>query len=445
MMIVRRTLKELKENHTNRLLGAYSQIPKLFRPEYRAEDKEFRFPQANGKQSRIVLGYCDNENDVLQYQGQEYDVLFIDEGTQLTEFQFIWLNSMVRGVNEYPKRTYVTCNPGGVGHGWVKRLFIDRDYKRSERKKDYTFVQAKVWDNLPLFLSDAGFQNFIKSERRKHKELTDEYIKSVFHFIDPDIKNDDPLKEILRQAMWEADYVRMLDSLPVDLRKAWLEGNWNVFAGQYFGEYHKETHVRKCPDISGWRKSVAIDYGLDCLAILWFAVSPKGEVINYRDHEAKDLSPSQAARRVRELSGTDRIEEYIAPPDLWSRNRDTGRSTAEIFAESGIPLIKAGNDRIDGWMNVKEYLKGEEPTLTISEDCQHLDRCLPLLQHDRTKVNDVAKDPHDITHSPDALRYWCSRRPIIPTIEREKKPDPFGLGKEESDTYDEGYFMGGYQ
>ncbi len=117
MLIVRRTLPELRENHTKQLQAVYGMFPDELKPKYNDTEKAFTFPWG----SRIKLGYCDKESDVLQYQGQEYDVLFIDEATQLSEYQFHWLDACVRGTNAFPKRTYVTCNPGGVGHTWVKR------------------------------------------------------------------------------------------------------------------------------------------------------------------------------------------------------------------------------------------------------------------------------------------------------------------------------------
>ena len=89
------------------------------------KESEKRFYFKNG--SSIIFGYCATEGDVLQYQGQEYDVIFIDEATQFTEFQFSTLTACLRGANDFPKRMYLTCNPGGVGHAWVKRLFVDRE------------------------------------------------------------------------------------------------------------------------------------------------------------------------------------------------------------------------------------------------------------------------------------------------------------------------------
>lgn len=119
-LLVRRTYAELRVNHIMPLLMEYGDILS-----YRETEKAVLFK--NG--SKIMLGYCSSSRDTLRYQGQEYDVIAIDEATQLTENQFAIFKATLRGVNDFPKRMYLTCNPGGVGHSWVKRLFIDREYR----------------------------------------------------------------------------------------------------------------------------------------------------------------------------------------------------------------------------------------------------------------------------------------------------------------------------
>ncbi len=422
MLIVRRSFPELHENHTKRLLAVYARLPKLFKPKYSDSEKVFTFPWG----SRIKLGYCHNEDDVLQYQGQECDVLFLDEATQLTEYQFGWLCACVRGTGDYPKRTYVTCNPGGVGHAWVKRLFIDRDFRHGEDACDYTFIQARVWDNAPLFANDDGYKRRL-AELRKNK----------------DGKTLSEKKELAKRS---ASYVRQLESLEPSLRRAWLDGEWSVFAGQFFSEYSIDKHVCApfaIPD--GWRRSASLDYGLDMLAVLWFAVSPTGRVYCYRSIEISDLTVSQAAAAIRDAQ-SETAEEYIAPPDLWNRRQDTGRSAAEIFAANNVPLVKAGNSRIDGWLNVKEYLRCDrgEPTMMFFSSCIPLLKCLPLLRHDPARPGDAATQPHDLTHSLDALRYWCSRRQLCPISDVLDAPNLFGRGCRETGTVED-YLLGGFE
>ena len=133
-LLIRRTFPELRENHVLPLKQKLKGIAT-----YKETEKVFEFPNT----SRLKLGYLDAESDVLQYQGQEYDVIFLDEATQFTEFMFNILTACLRGANKFPKRMYLTCNPGGVGHAWVKRLFIDRDFRGSENPDDYLFIPAR--------------------------------------------------------------------------------------------------------------------------------------------------------------------------------------------------------------------------------------------------------------------------------------------------------------
>ena len=380
IIILRRTYADLWQNHV-------LELRKLLEPDiatYRDSEKAMVFP--NG--SRIRFGYCAAEADVLQYQGQEYDIMFLDEATQFTEYMYNCLVASNRGANEFPHRMYLTCNPGGVGHAWVKRLFIDKDYTEAENPDDYEFIPAKVYDN---------------------KVLVDK----------------DP------------EYVRMLETLPEDMRRAWLDGDWNVFAGQYFREWRDDIHVIDPIEIPvWWRRYFAMDYGLDMLAGYWIAIDGEGNGYVYREIYESGLIASDAAMRIKESNGDDKIEQWLAPPDLWNRRNDTGRSVADIFMEQGIPLVKVDNDRINGWQDVHEWLKPRDSRDVITGDktriaglrffrnCKQVIRCLPMVQYDAHKPNDVATEPHELTHAPDAIRYFCSGRPYAgqPPVTKYKLP-----------------------
>ncbi|MBE6969275.1 MAG: hypothetical protein E7442_04025 [Ruminococcaceae bacterium] len=365
LLLVRRSYGELEDNHIRplqRLLGDMAV--------YRESEKSFRFQ--NGSQLRF--GYCDAESDVLRYQGQEYDCIFLDEATQLTEFQFQTFKGCLRGVNDFPKRIYVTCNPGGVGHGWVKRLFIDRRYEGGEKAEDYSFIPADVYDNESLMSSDP-------------------------------------------------DYVRRLESLPYELRQAWLHGSWDVFAGQFFPEWERGIHVCEPFEIpEGWRWYVSMDYGMDMLAAYLIAVDEEGRAhVTAEVYEGRDLGEghtgliiSEAAEALKALAGERKIYEWLAPPDMWNGRQETGRSVAEIFAEHGIYLTRSSNDRLAGWMAVRERLKVERDVdgrrragLCIFSTCPNLIRTLPLLRYDERRPSDCARTPHELTHAPDALRGFC--------------------------------------
>ena len=360
ILIIRRTFAELRKNHTLPLMEILNGIAK-----YKESEKAFVFP--NG--SRIELGYCDSEGDVLQYQGVEYDVVFLDEATQMTEYQFHWLAETIRGTNGFPKRMYLTCNPGGVGHAWVKRLFIDRIYQNKEKPEDYTFIQALVTDNKALLEKDPS-------------------------------------------------YIDTLENLPEDRKRADLYGDWDVYAGQYFSEWNREIHVCEPFEIPpSWRKYLTIDYGLDMFAAEWVAVNEYGRAFVYREFCKSGLTVSEAAEVVRRIN--DPVYIAYAPPDLWNRRNDTGRSAADIFAEHGVYLARATNNRIQGWYDLKEWLhpiideQGEKNSgIKFFRNCSEIIRCLPLLQFDEKNPNDVSKEPHEITHAPDAIRYFVAGHPL---------------------------------
>ena len=357
ILLLRRTFPELRENH---ILPLCSELNGVAR--YKENDKAFTFYNS----SRLIFGYCAGEGDVTQYQGQEYDIIFLDEATQFTEYQFSALTACLRGANPFPKRMYLTCNPGGVGHGWVKRLFVDRAFKPGEDPGDYVFIPARAADNPALIQADPG-------------------------------------------------YLNMLNNLPDGLRQAWRDGSWEVFAGRYFPEFSKQTHVvspRTLPP--DWRRYRVFDYGLDMLACYWAAIDPQGRIWVYRELCQSGMIVSEAAKAIREMTPpVERIRCTVAPPDLWSAQKDSGRTMAELFAANGVALVKASNSRVQGWMAMKEFLKQRAdgaPGLVIFPDCQRLIRDLEVVQHDRKNPSDVAGTPHEYTHSPDAIRYLCAFR-----------------------------------
>ena len=298
-----------------------------------------------------------------KYQGQSYDWMFIDEATQFTESEFRGLAACVRGANKIPKRIYLTCNPGGVGHFWVKRLFVDRQFKDDEEPKDYVFIPATVDDNIDLVKSNP-------------------------------------------------DYIKQLELLPEDIRRAHRYGDWNALSGVYFEEFTDGVHTCKpFPIPAHWQRYRAFDYGLDMFFCLWVAVDETGRCYVYRQFAKSGMVVSDAAAKQLELTRPDEnIYFSIAPPDMWSRNRESGKTQAAMFAEYGVGLVKADNNRNQGWSALKELFKLRPdglPSLRIFDTCGTLIDCVKSLQHDKNDPNDVMDKPHDITHGPDALRYFA--------------------------------------
>lgn len=354
ILIIRRALIDLKTNHIDPLRA---EIPEVI-AKYNRQDNMMRF--ING--STIQFSYFKTENDGEKYRGQEFDIIFLEEATQFLENVFTVLKGCLRGVNEFPKRIYLTCNPDGIGFSWVKRLFVTRDFMDDEDPNDYMFIQALLYDNQVLMQADPGYE-------------------------------------------------KQLMSLPEDMRKRWLYGSWDVAEGQMFDDFDRRVHViEPCLLDPSWRRYVAFDYGLDKAAVYWIAVDRYGRSYVYKELWESNLIISKTAEKILEMNGDDNIYAYLAPPDLWFRTQETGKSKAELFYEAGITLTKTSNDREAGWLAIKEMLKKKEdgiPGILIFNTCKNLIQSLIEILRDPKKPNDCMIEPHEITHSADALRGFC--------------------------------------
>ena len=356
-LLVRRSYAELKANHLRPILQELGGLV-----QYRESDKLITFPSG----SSIALGFCASNRDVLRYQGQEYDIIAIDEATQLSEYQFSVFKACLRGTDDFPRRMYLTCNPGGIGHAWVKRLFVDRLYRGDENPDDYLFIPAQVYDNPVLLAADPG-------------------------------------------------YVHQLESLPPKMKDAWLHGRWDVFEGQFFPEFSPDVHVISPSEIpTRLRKFAALDYGFDMLAALLLGADDLGNLYVIGEFCSPELTLREAAERVSELCRGHRVEYLTASPDLWNRRQDTGKSGFEIMqGVAGVPpMCAADNRRIPGWRILREYLSPRTgcPALHISRDCHNLIRSLPALLCSTEHPEDASGQPHAVTHSPEALRYAVMSR-----------------------------------
>lgn len=370
ILLIRRTFAEVYENQIQFLEQDLKPCLDAKGSTRIIHDKQhhvFTFP--NG--SRIKYGYCADERDLKQYSGQSYDIIIIDEATQFLEEVFRELAACLRGNVDFPKRVYLTANPGGVGHQWVKRLFIDRKFSeevddegnRLEDPDDYIFISAKYTDNK-------------------------------FNGV---------------------DYGKTLNGYSDDKRSALRDGNWDTCFGQYFPEWVdadlEVDRFSKIPD--NWLLSMSIDYGLDMFAPIWYATNEVGLTFIIKGLQVKDCIVSKAAQLIHEteenLGISDRRIRRLAPPDLWNRTGQTGRCTIDLFAECGLSFQRSDNNRESGWLAIKEML--EDHSLRIFRGAApDLCRCMRLLQYDETKLNDVCNIPHDITHSPDSLRYFAIMR-----------------------------------
>jgi len=377
-LILRRTFPELERSIIRVSRELYSK--KL--ANYNESKHTYTF--RNG--SVIDFGYCDSEGDVTMYMSAEYDVIRLDEATHFTEYMYLYLLSRIRGTRGYPKQMKCSSNPGNVGHVF----FRDR------------FVTIGTWGkvhNVPIELIRPDGTRETKIQKRL--------------FI-PSLLADNPF--IMKA---DPDYMTKLMNLPEKERQALLYGNWDIYEGQYFSEWRYDVHTCEPFELPAhWRRYTSMDYGLDMLSHHDYVVDDQGNVYVPREIYESGLIVSNAAAKIKALESEDKHGQYVtrlAPPDLWNTQSTSGKSTAILFDESGLSLTPSNNDRISGWLAVHELLKivtgaDGKPTarLKIFRTCKNLIRTIPLLQHDDKKPNDVAREPHELTHAPDDLRYFAN-------------------------------------
>jgi phage terminase large subunit len=384
--IFRRTYPELEGNHIRPLFDEYPSLKEF----WHESKKLLTLP--NG--STLQFCHCQNEADVDLYQGREFHDMALDEAGQWTEAMF----RKLQGSNRSSKpgiraRTILTGNPGGIGHTWLKRIFIERRYNERERPGDYNFIQALVDDNQALLENDP-------------------------------------------------DYVHKLNTEPNEaLRKAYRYGDWNIFAGQYFGEIRREVHVVKPFAIPRhWSKFGAYDFGFNHPAVFgWFATDEDGNVFLYRELAKAQLRVDQYAKELNNYADTQELYPIVAGHDCWAKKNvmdDRSPPTvAEEFQKHGILLKRAVIDRIQGAAQVRSYLAWQDlasgatkPRFFIFDTCPISFDCLSRMQHDPDRVEDVLKqdategDPLSGDDAYDMVRYGLMSRPMLTDPLKIKHP-----------------------
>lgn len=394
--IVRRTLVDVRNNHIIPMKIMLRGLAK-----YNQAERTFYF--ANG--ATIHFEYYDNENDANHFQGVEYDVIFVDEATQMEESWLKIIAASCRGANIFPHRVYYTCNPGGPGHQYIKRIFIDRLYKDNEDPDDYDFVQAKVTDNTVLMEMDPTYVSFLKD-------------------------------------------------LPPKLRKAWLDGDWDIFEGQYFSEFvndpdhyddHIWTHVIHPVKIrKSWVIYRSMDWGFyRPFSVGWTAVTEDGVMIRFKElygvqksgheslaNEGVKWPPEQVFKKIYEIEHNDpdlKGKQIIgvADPAIWQSQ--TGVSIADTATDCGIYFEPGDNTRIAGWMQCRyrlQFDEGGRPRFYVTTDCPEFIRTIPTLMHDAHNVEDLDSSGED--HIADEWRYCANRVPIKPIIKEPEKIPAWG-------------------
>jgi len=328
--------------------------------------------------------------DAEKYQGQNLTDAAVEEaGNYEDPAPLDRLHGALRSVHGVPVQLVLTANPGGPGHQWIKRRYIDpaplgmkiltRELPNG-RQHRYIYIPSRVQDNAALLSRDPGY----------------------------------------------IDRLYLVGS--VELVKAWLEGDWNVIAGAFFDCWSTGKHViRPFAVPPHWLRFGSFDWGsAKPFSMGWWAVSdgnfvgdrlfPTGALIRYREwygasepNVGLKLPVADIAHGIRKLEGDETISYRVADPACWKV--DGGPSHAETMAKEKVIFRRADNSRIAGWEQVRGRLMGHDgvPMLYTFDTCRDLIRTLPALQHDEHRAEDVDSDAED--HAPDEARYACMSRP----------------------------------
>lgn len=387
-LLLRRTFPELEQSL---LLYFRRDVPREL---YRSfNETKHVVTWRNGSTTRF--GYCQHETDVYQYQGAEFLFIGIDELTLFTlrQWQFLTSRNRCPVAGAFPCMAGAT-NPGNIGHAWVKSLWIDKQPASGMENPveydpaDYEFVPARVSDN-PIYAGDDG-------------------------------------------------YLKTLRALPTHLRRAFLDGDWEVFAGQYFDDFDFTRHVLRAEEIAWkpwWLRWISIDWGFEHpAAAYWHAQVPGAgsdragvdavraetsrQVITYREFITRHTAPRDLAREIvaRTIASSgergrgEKIDAIYLSPDAFARRTDEASiadQMGDVFAAAGFPRpVPADDDRVGGWMLMYQMLDAGEWLLT--ENCIELIRTLPSLVRDSARIEDVQKMDGD--DSADAARYGLKSR-----------------------------------
>lgn len=390
-VVFRRTFPDLQRSIIMRTLQVY---PKEL-GKYNQSKHEWIF--CNG--SVIELAYWDNDSNYMNYQGAEYDVIRWEELTQFEERWYTYMLSRLRGSKPYPRSVKSTTNPGGVGHSWVKRRFIDPG------PPEIVHHLEEYDDNGNTLHWPEGMPNAGEPIIRRRIFI--------------------PANVFDNKALLDNDpgYVARLMSLPDEERKQLLEGDWDTFAGQYFSEFSRAIHVVEPFHIpNDWKRYRAMDEGYnDPFVCLWFAIDREGNCYLYREFvKSKLLSHEQADETIRRSNG-EKIEYSVGDTSFWNKGKESGKSPFEVFAEKGLAMIQATKERVNGWKRMREWLhvidgvdkvsgeKYKTAKLKIFNNCLHAIEAIPSMVYDDVHIEDIAD--HSLDHVPDAIRYFLMSRP----------------------------------
>jgi phage terminase large subunit len=381
-VIFRKTYPELYNNHINPLLSKFP----MLRAYYNNQNKEIKFP--NG--SLLAFRHCQYERDLSLHQGQEYHDLGIEEAGEWDESWFWTLKGSNR--SSYPRipvRCLLTGNPGGIGHKWLKRLFIDRAFRSMENPNDFAFILARVYDNPAIMANDPSYINRLKSNKNEM------------------------------------------------LVKAYLEGSWDIQAGQFFDMISRETHTVPDFDIPDhWERMGAFDTGYNHpAAFLWLAMDTDGNVYVYREYLKSKKRTEEIVAEVMSYPDSKKLKSIPAGLDCWTKHSGDP-SVEEKFSQYSnhdLVLSKASIERVAGAQHLRDYFilrptpSGKfMPRLRIFRTCVKTLDTIIRMTHDENRPEDVLKVDADADNPDsgddlyDCLRYALMDRPRL-SVEPPKK------------------------
>lgn len=389
-LVVRRTMGELRDL-IYRAQNIYPQVyPGV---KWKEQEKLFHFPSG----ARIEFGYCDSHEDLLRYQGQEYQWLGIDEITQFPtrDIYDILKMSVRHTIKELPK-TYIraTTNPSGPGRRWVKEYWVDQEEQGKRFKKEIVMP-----DGTSAYITYKWFHSY--------------------PWDNPDLIKRDPL------------YVAKLMSMDNEvMRQQWVEGSWDVSEGLAFDEFRVKTHTVAPFEIPhNWYKFRACDWGYshDKAVTLWFTIDPSDDTIyvyrefcaNGKDVRAEDkLLAAGYAREILNRESGEYISYGVVDGSIGDNRGTSGPSLDEQMRAVGLYWLyadKTPHSRKAGKMLVHQYLHTDketgQPKLKIFNTCKELIKEMQSLELDPNNPEDVDTDLED--HAYDALRYGLMSRPNI--------------------------------
>ena len=387
MLLVRRSTEELRE-----LIAVSKQLYPQAIPGIKFMERDKTWVAPSG--ATLWMSYLDRDDDVMRYQGQAFNWIGFDELTQWpTPYPWNYMRSRLRTTKASGLPLYMraTSNPGGPGHQWVKRTFLDPE----KPNKAFWATDPETGETI----------RWPKGHSREGQPLFKRKFIPATLFDNPYLAED---------GMYEANLL----SLPEHQRRQLLEGDWDINEGAAFPEWNRQIHVIEPFDIpSSWPRFRACDYGYGSYTgVVWIAVAPDEQLIVYREMYVSKVIATDLADMILEIEQDEKIRYGVLDSSLWHNRGDTGPSLAEQMIMKGCrwrPSDRSRGSRVAGKNEIHRRLQvdefTEEPRLVFFNSCVNIISQLPAIPLDKNNPEDVDTNSED--HLYDALRYGVMTRP----------------------------------